>query len=93
MCVRNYIVDLLAKTPMLDTLYGEYEEFLHAADYLMENGVTVVVRCKDCIHWSRTYEEYERCKKKRYVYSDMLYCTSENDFCSLGKRKNDGKSL
>lgn len=48
-----------------------------------------VVRCKDCIHWSRTYEDYDCCMKKRYVYCDSQYCTTENDYCSLGERKDD----
>lgn len=53
------------------------------ADYLLTNGVTIPVRCKDC----------------RYCMSDIhgLWCFNDyehnlqpDDFCSRGERKNNG---
>ena len=55
------------------------------ADYLLANGVTIPVRCKDCVN----YCGFEHCRNgicdvdsvsKRAVYPD--------DFCSYGERKD-----
>ena len=59
------------------------------ADYLMENGVTIPVRCKDCIHW---YEREGVCLK---IYSDGAVSPyawqdrNPDDFCSYGERDNN----
>ena len=56
------------------------------ADYLLDNDVVPVVRCKDCVN----YCGFEHCKNgicdvdsvsKRAVYPD--------DFCSYGERKDN----
>lgn len=56
------------------------------ADHLIANGVTIPVRCKDCVN----YCGFEHCKNgicdvdsvsKRAVYP--------NDFCSYGERRTD----
>ena len=57
---------------------------------LIANGVTIPVRCKDCIHW---YEPDGVCLK---IYSDghvSPYAWQDrnpDDFCSYGERKTDG---
>ena len=56
------------------------------ADYLLDNDVVPVVRCKDCKHC--IYISYAcgdvRCGK---LHTDYI---KEGDFCSYGERKDDG---
>jgi hypothetical protein len=59
------------------------------ADYLLDNNVIPVVRCKDCIHW---YEQEGVCLK---IYSDGAVSPyawqdrNPDDFCSYGERKDN----
>jgi len=50
------------------------------ADHLITNGVTIPVRCKDCIYWEDGYLGY--CPKH---HISMEF----DDFCSYGERKTD----
>lgn len=57
------------------------------ADYLIANGVTIPVRCKDCRLWLRN---------GGFTKSPTGHCfchdieTTAHDFCSYGERSNDG---
>ena len=56
------------------------------ADYLMENGVTVPVRCKDCRHWLKDVpgciETIRRCRFGNYM-------VGTNGYCVYGERKGN----
>ena len=43
-----------------------------------------VVRCKDCKHWTMGYCNH-------FAYYGYEPMTSEDDFCSYGERKDNGK--
>ena len=60
-----------------------YEE---SADYLIENDVVPVVRCKDCKHYEKDTLScgnilYNSCYQVPNWYAD--------DFCSYGERKDN----
>lgn len=61
------------------------------ADYLLDKGVTIPVRCRDCKHW---YEAEGVCLK---IYSDGAVSAyawqyrHADDFCSYGERKDKCK--
>ena len=52
------------------------------AEYLLDNGVVPVVRCKDCKHWC---EDTLSCMCGNH-YDDNWYA---EDFCSYGERKDN----
>ena len=57
------------------------------ADYLLENGVAVTVRCKDCEKWYRhTKVDRERGDCRRYNTTKH-----ESGFCDKGERKSKKK--
>ena len=63
---------------------------MHLAEYLINNGVRIPVRCKDCKH-CRTASWGERfCARKQAdgVYAELSNL-SEDDFCSYGERRTD----
>ena len=67
------------------------------ADYLIANGVTIPVRCKECKHW---HEETGWCTEhSHFIGEDGEAChpsespnwkmLNADDFCSYGERRND----
>ena len=52
------------------------------ADYLLDNGVVPVVRCKDCR--KRPEGQYGVCQ-------EFNRQTPDDGYCYLGERKEDGK--
>lgn len=57
------------------------------ADFLIANGVTIPVRCKDCKH----YMEYPTTKRMCcYVHLLTPHHMQPEHFCSYGERKTDG---
>lgn len=74
---REKITMLLERTPRLFVMYGEYAE---AADFLIENGVATVVRCKNCTAGEDANHHCVYCGLHR-AYFD------ENGFCSFGVAK------
>jgi hypothetical protein len=58
------------------------------ADYLLDNDVVPVVRCKDCKHW---HEETGFCEEhSRFDSFGMDWnMFAEDDFCSYGERRTD----
>ena len=54
------------------------------ADYLIANGVTIPVRCKDCEYRADLLDNGNYlCNRK------MLGMVRPNDFCSFGERRTD----
>ena len=60
------------------------------ADHLIENGVTIPVRCKKCKHWSHTEDGMGECTNARFHLPGHADPTMEMDgFCSCGERRNE----
>lgn len=75
---REKITMLLERTPKLFVLNGEYEA---AADFLIDNGVAAVVRCKDCKYYY-VGDGWNACDA-----AGGLHEPEPLDYCSLGERK------
>jgi hypothetical protein len=73
--MREKLIELLK-----EDFYDEYD-FADIADHLIANGVTIPVRCKDCI-----YNEVGSCSFSQYV-TPADY--SPNWFCADGERKDN----
>lgn len=59
------------------------------ADYLLDNDIVPVVRCRDCKH-HRTLLKRDLCTKNAFIISGIeagLKITGENDYCSDGERE------
>ena len=56
------------------------------ADYLITNGVTIPVLCKDCKHYG--YEPYDNGDKCCERWGEWIF-PHEDDFCSYGERKDN----
>lgn len=73
-----------------DASYAQQLEI--EADFLIAKGVTIPVRCRDCVHW---YEPEGTCLK---IYSDGAVSAyawqfrKPDDFCSYGERKDNDNS-
>ena len=85
MDVREKLVELLNEFYGCDPMYFGVDA-LAIAKELIANGVTVVVRCKDCKHWHKDtvfcdYMSYREASERVNWYAD--------DFCSYGERKED----
>ena len=83
MDVRKKLVEILEEP--CGGLYPACE----LAEYLLDNGVTVVVRCKDCKHH---YWEQEPCHGKSVHYCELPHMRGievfKEFFCYYGERKN-----
>ena len=85
MGMREKLIEIL-RQPIHLHLDADPTEAL--ADYLLDSGVTIPVRCKDCIHY-----DFGVCLK---IYSDgavsqyAWQARKEDDFCSYGERRTDG---
>ena len=75
---RKKLIELLDRF-VYDEWYGNDD----IADKLISNGVTVVVRCKDC-KWLYDEMDYYCCRSHRGL---VMIC--ENSFCSYGERKEN----
>lgn len=91
MGMREKLIELLThENSPLFMVFGDNVEGL--ADYLISNGVTIPVRCKDCKRWKpgdsfggNSVDDMQRiggCYLARC-------CRLENDFCSYGERRTD----
>ena len=59
------------------------------ADYLLDNDVVPVVRCKDCKHRYYNEDSEEYCCE---VWGDGFDTfVNQDEFCSRGERKDNGK--
>ena len=57
------------------------------ADYLIDNGVTIPVRCKDCKHYDK---DALWCDINSPQLSESHMNWYEDDYCSAGERRTDG---
>ena len=55
------------------------------ADHLIEGGVVIPVRCKDCKHWHEDTLSCDFTPHSKYYERPNWY---EEDFCSYGERKD-----
>jgi hypothetical protein len=59
------------------------------ARILVENGVTISVRCKDCKHWKHMEGGMGDCTSSRFRLPGHAAPTmNHDDFCSCGERNN-----
>ena len=76
--MREKLIEILRKPIFPHELADPTEA---VADYLMDNDVVPVVRCKDCKHYGN-YGRVWDCRN----YSGM-HLPNDNDFCSYGERR------
>ena len=58
------------------------------ADYLIENGAAVPVRCNNCKHWLHMEDGMGDCTNRRFHLDGHADPTMRHDeFCSLGERR------
>ena len=55
------------------------------ADYLLDNGVKIPVRCKDCTSWKRSTIDCGWCS----AWEGMRY---HNNYCNYGERKENNNA-
>ncbi len=103
MGMREELIELLITSPGLTTMLGTMAEFAENADWLIDRGVTIPVRCKDCKYWDEqnkilyTYDSKPENKDNLVDFAECLHwscwstchSTRFNDFCSLGERRTD----
>ncbi len=77
--MREKLIDLITSYFGVDPAYYGIE-VAHLADYLIESGVVIPVRCKDCI-----YNETGGCEHSESA--DVGY--SPDYFCADGERKDN----
>lgn len=56
------------------------------ADYLIANGVTIPVHCKDCKHWA---DGVAGCTDHVKCCKIGFYMVGENGYCVYGERRTD----
>lgn len=84
---KDCLTKMLMESPSLCTLYGTPESYAEDADWLLEEGVAVPVRCKDCIQWGGV-PFGNICRRWSAPLAGMKNCTGPDDYCSYGERKN-----
>lgn len=89
MDVRGKLVELMTEFYGCDPMYFGVDALAIAQD-LIANGVTVVVRCKDCKHH---YWEQEPCHGKSVHYCELPHMRGievfKEFFCYYGERKEN----
>ena len=83
--MREKLIELLLDMPFGNST--EESEERHArdtADYLIANGVTIPVRCKECKHWKN---EINGCTEDKRFCDIGFYMVHKDGFCSYGERK------
>ena len=79
--MREKLIELLSEVQYL----GGLEEKI--ADRLIDNGVTIPVRCKNCVFWS---DGVPGCTDHVKICTIGFYMIGENGYCSFGEeKKND----
>ena len=85
MGLREKLIEVMKDTRANATWHRwGYEE---SADYLIECGVTIPVRCKDC---KKRYKPNE-CPMCILVYGEQNDFTQENGYCDRGERRTDDR--
>lgn len=83
--MREKLMRLIASKPeLLINLNTSITRLFKLAEYLIENGVTIPVRCKDCIHFHMMEDGYHDCIN---IYG--IDFPQPDDFCSYGERRKD----
>ena len=75
-------VDIIAGHCKIRAITFEVDRF---ADYLISNGVTIPVHCKDCTNWKRTTIDCGWCS----AWEGMRY---HNNYCNYGARKENNNA-
>ena len=84
---------------LLDSYYVDYgaavsfltdQESEDIAQLLIDNGVTIPVRCRDCKHYRPQFQGAHRNCTTPYCMRCTAVKVSPNDFCSYGERRTDG---
>ena len=82
MNAREKLVELLTDFYGCDPAYYDVDARA-IAQHLVGNGVTAVVRCKDCKHYEiHKPKVLENCERNGY-----LIPMKPNDFCPYGERR------
>lgn len=85
MSVKAKLIEILS-VPIHPRIGADPAEVV--ADYLLDNGVTIPVRCKDCKHWAFTCDNMGDCQNPRFAIPDTVDPTMcAHEFCALGERK------
>lgn len=87
---REQLIELINQK--VDSVFFKTEEL---ADYLLENDVTKVIRCKDC----KWYQEGDFLAPNKFCFRlkhpkedrKIGYNYAPDDFCSYGELKELGK--
>ena len=83
MGMREKLIEILRK-PIF--LHEQADPTEAVADYLIDNDVVPVVRCKDCKSWYRWDAHAGECRSDKI---DIHSGTLDTDFCSYGERRTD----
>ena len=85
MAMREKLIEIL-RVPIFPHELADPTEAV--ADYLLDNDVVPVVRCKDCENWMYEYDDVGLCVTDvPDVEGVQRYAC---DFCSYGERKDNG---
>ena len=82
--MREKLIDILRKPIFPHELVDPTEA---VADYLLDNDVVPVVRCKDCKYWS---DGIKGCTDRVKFCTIGYYMVGENGYCVFGERKDNG---
>ena len=77
--MREKLIELLVNMP------GYIMGTEGLADYLIDNGVIIPNRCKDCVH---RVEQGKMCTHPKAIGWDAIE-PEDDDFCSYGERRTD----
>lgn len=91
--MREKLIEILKTAPfggkILDYWWFE-ETVAKFADFLIQNGVTIPVRCKGCKHWNHMEDGCGDCTNPRFHLPGHADPTMEADgFCLCGERKSN----
>ena len=82
--MREKLIDLISD--IVDFL--GWDNIKDLADYLIENGVRIPVRCEECEHRD---EDGDICYYHSSFGDDKICYTCPDDYCSYGKPKEKGE--
>ena len=90
MGMREKLIELIGQAQdcgcdVTDVVEMNYVENAVLIDHLIANGVTIPVRCKECV-WCEKGKDYEPyCNHP----TDGMHDVQMDDFCSYGERRTD----
>ena len=95
---REKLSNLVNESLLKAYWYDDYPNSDDMAKYLIANGVTIPVRCKDCKHKTVTSDGMvcecalpTKRMQDYYIYGSTILARVEPDaFCSYGERRTDG---